>query len=116
MIYIVRHGQTDYNVIGRYGGRIDVPLNEEGIKQAHELKEMLKNIKFDLVFSSPLKRAIKTAEIISDNEIILDKRIIERDNGELEGKLKTEITEFPDFNDPNEIRYNIVDQKDLDYI
>ena len=107
MIYIVRHGQTEYNVIGRYGGRIDVPLNERGIKQAHELHDILKDIKFDLVFSSPLQRALKTAEIISDNEIIKDDRIIERDNGELEGKLKSEIIEFPDFNNPNEKKYNI---------
>ena len=107
MIYIVRHGQTEYNVIGRYGGRIDVPLNDNGIKQAHELHEILKDIKFDLVFSSPLHRALQTAEIICDNEIIKDDRIIERDNGELEGKLKSEIKVFPDFNDPEEKRYNI---------
>lgn len=107
MIYIVRHGQTDYNVIGRYGGRIDTPLNENGIKQAYELREILKDVKFDLVFSSPLQRAVKTAEIICNNEILKDERIIERDNGDLEGKLKTEIVEFPDFNDPNETRYNI---------
>ncbi len=104
IIYIVRHGQTDYNVEGRYGGRIDVPLNDTGIKQAQELHEKLKDIKFDLVYSSPLQRAIKTAEIICDNEIIKDDRIIERDNGELEGKLKTEIDVFPDFKDPNETR------------
>lgn len=107
MIYIVRHGQTEYNVIGRYGGRIDVPLNEKGIEQAHELHDILKDIKFDLVFSSPLQRALKTAEIICDNEIIKDDRIIERDNGELEGKLKSEILELPDFNNPNEKKYNI---------
>ena len=107
MIYIVRHGQTNYNVEGRYGGRIDTPLNEKGISQAYELKEILKDIKFDVVISSPLCRAHKTAEIICDNDIITDDRIIERDNGELEGKLKTEIDVFPDFNDPNETRYNI---------
>ena len=107
MIYIVRHGQTEYNVVGRYGGRIDVPLNENGINQAYELRDILKNIKFDFVFSSPLKRALKTAEIICNNDIIKDDRLIERNNGDLEGKLKTEIDEFPDFNDPNENRYNI---------
>lgn len=107
MIYIVRHGQTVYNVVGRYGGRIDVPLNENGINQAYELRDLLKNIKFDYVFSSPLKRALETAEIICNNDIIKDDRLIERNNGDLEGKLKTEIDEFPDFNDPNETRYNI---------
>ena len=107
MIYIVRHGQTDYNVEGRYGGRIDTPLNQKGIEQAYELHEKLKNIQFDIVFSSPLQRACKTAEIICKNKIIKDERIIERDNGELENKLKTEITDKIDFNDPNEKRYNI---------
>ena len=38
-IYIVRHGQTDYNVNGRYGGRIDVPLNKNGISEAYNVKE-----------------------------------------------------------------------------
>ena len=107
MIYIVRHGQTEYNVIGMYGGRIDTPLNEKGISQAYELRDKLKDIHFDLVFSSPLQRAKRTAEIICNNDIITDERIIERNNGDLEGKLKSEITEVIDFNDPNEHRYNI---------
>lgn len=107
MIYIVRHGQTDYNIIGRYGGRIDTELNQKGIEQAYELHNKLKNVKFDKVFSSPLQRAYKTAQIICNNNIIIDQRIIERDNGELENKLKTEIPDKIDFNDPNEKRYNI---------
>lgn len=107
MIYIVRHGQTDWNVEGRYAGRIDVSLNEVGIKQAEEIHNQLKDIKFDKVFSSPLKRAYTTAQIITSNKIIKDNRIIERSNGDLEGKLKTEITEKIDFNNPNEQRFNI---------
>lgn len=107
MIYIVRHGQTDYNIEGRYGGRIDVPLNDEGRKQAKIIKEKLKNIKFDKVFSSPLIRAYETTKIICDNEITVDYRLIERDNGELEGKLKKDIIGNIDFNNPEEKRYNI---------
>lgn len=107
MIYIVRHGQTDWNLEGRYAGRTDVPLNDKGIQQAEKIKEELKNIKFDKVFSSPLIRAYKTAQIICDNEIINDNRIIERSNGDLEGKLKTEILVEIDFNNPNEKKYNI---------
>ena len=107
MIYIVRHGQTDWNLNGRYGGRIDVPLNEHGIDQAKQIREELININFDVVFSSPLIRAYTTAQIISDNNIIKDDRIIERSNGDLEGKLKSEINVKIDFNDPNENRYNI---------
>ena len=113
MIYIVRHGQTDWNLEGRYAGRIDITLNDEGIEQANIIKEELKNIKFDKVFSSPLIRAYQTAQIICDNQIIKDDRIIERCNGDLEGKLKTEITYNVDFNDPNEKKHNI--ESNLDF-
>lgn len=106
-IYIVRHGQTDYNINGRYGGRLDVALNENGINEAYKVKEKLKNIKFDKIYSSPLQRAYLTARIISDDEIITDDRIIERSNGDLEGKLKSEKSEKIDFNNPDEKRYNI---------
>lgn len=101
MIYIVRHGETDYNVEGRYGGRIDVELNAKGIEQAYALKKVLKDIKFDIVISSPLKRAYKTATIITETEITIDDRIIERDNGELEGKLKQDCPTNIDFNNLN---------------
>ena len=107
MIYIVRHGQTDWNVEGRYAGRVDVKLNSKGIEQAKITAEKLSGIKFDKVFSSPLKRAIQTAEIICNGKINTDERIIERCNGELEGKLKTEIIEKIDFNDPDNIKYGI---------
>ena len=100
MIYIVRHGKTDWNKEGRYQGRIDVDLNSEGVSQAIKLRCKLADIKFDKVFSSPLKRAYKTAQIICDNDIITDYRLIERCNGKLEGKLKNEIKEKIDFNDP----------------
>lgn len=101
MIYIVRHGETDWNLEGRYAGRKDVELNDKGISQAESIKEELKDVKFDKVISSPLKRAYKTATIITDSEITTDERIIERYNGELEGKLKEECPQNIDFNDPN---------------
>lgn len=113
MIYIVRHGETDLNVKGIYGGRIDSELNEVGLEQAKKVAEKLKGIKFDYVFSSPLKRACTTAKIICDNDIITDERIIERDNGELEGKAKTEVPNDINFNDPNETRFNIENINDF---
>lgn len=94
MIYIVRHGQTDYNVEKRITGRIDIPLNENGRKEALELKEQLKNIYFDYVFSSPLIRASETAKIISAKTPIIDDRLIERDNGDIEGRLVEELHDF----------------------
>ena len=106
-IYIVRHGQTDWNLEGRYAGRTDIPINETGIKQANIIKEELKEITFDKVYASPLKRAYETAKIIYDGDIITDERIIERSNGDLDGKLKSEIKDKIDFNDPNETKYNI---------
>ncbi len=107
MIYIIRHGQTDWNVEGRYQGRIDIELNETGINQAKQIYDELKDIKFDKVFSSPLKRALQTARIITDDNIIVDNRLIERSNGDLEGKLKHECNIDIDFNNPNENRLNI---------
>ena len=107
MIYIIRHGQTDWNKIGRIQGHIDIDLNNQGKEQASVVKEKLKNIKFDKVFCSPLKRALQTAQTIYDGEIIVDERLIERYNGELEGKLNSEIKVFPDFNDPNDTSYGI---------
>ena len=67
MIYIVRHGETDWNILKKLTGQTDIPLNLNGIKQAKEVREKLKNIKFDYVFSSPLKRAYETAKIITKN-------------------------------------------------
>ena len=98
MIYIVRHGETSWNKEKRYAGRMDIPLNETGINQAKEIKKILDNIKFDIVVSSPLKRALETAKIVTDSNIITDERIIERCNGKLEGKLKSEIKKNIDFN------------------
>lgn len=87
-LYIVRHGETDNNRNGIIQGIIDTPLNSTGINQAKELKEKLKDVKFDLVISSPLQRAKVTAEIINDNKakIICDNKIIERSTGDFEGQ------------------------------
>lgn len=63
--YIVRHGQTTWNVEGLMQGHTDSPLTEKGEQQAKETAEKLKHINFDLIFSSDLLRAKRTAEIIS---------------------------------------------------
>ena len=107
MLYIVRHGKTILNVKKIYGWRIDSELLEEGREEAKIVKEKLKNIKFDVIISSPLKRAIETAKIISNEKIIIDSRIIERDNGDFEGKPKGVVPSDFDFNNPNEHRFNV---------
>ncbi len=66
-LFVVRHGETDWNVERRLQGQTDIELNENGIRQANKLKQDLndKDCNIDLIISSPLKRAKKTAEIIS---------------------------------------------------
>ena len=64
-IILVRHGETEWNVEEVFRGRIDIELNDTGIKQAELLAGYLRDIKIDAIYSSPLKRALKTAEIIA---------------------------------------------------
>ena len=82
MIYVVRHGQTDLNKERKIQGRMGLPLNEYGMEQAKGLRDELKDINFDYVFSSPQKRAIQTAEIITGQKAIIDERLDVYDVGE----------------------------------
>ncbi len=61
--YYIRHGQTDWNVEGRFQGSQDIPLNDEGIGQAHRAKTLLENLPITHIYSSPLIRARATADI-----------------------------------------------------
>lgn len=110
MIYFLRHGATDWNEnLNEQGvkdpkcqGRVDIPLNEKGIKQAYAAKEYLKDIKFDKVLCSPLTRAIQTCLIVcGDNvNIEIDNRLIEREFGEFEGVPRSQFN-FKAFNNIN---------------
>jgi len=64
-IILVRHGETEWNVEEVFRGRIDIGLNETGLRQAKLLAEYLSGVKIDAVYSSPLRRALKTAEVIA---------------------------------------------------
>lgn len=88
-IYIARHGQTDWNQERRAQGRTDTSLNAAGREQARELREKIKDMRFDAVYSSPLSRAHETAKIATgeDYDIICDDRLIERSFGDFEGKI-----------------------------
>jgi len=93
-ILFVRHGQTDWNTIRRVQGRTDIELNDLGKKQASVVREKLSGEKIDLIISSPLKRAMQTAQIINENRqipITFDDRIIERSFGDFEGKIASDI-------------------------
>ena len=88
MIYVVRHGETEWNAINKVLGRTDMPLNDEGIKQAHEIACSLKDVKIDVFLCSPLCRARQTADAISNVTGIrytIDDRLIEQDFGKFEG-------------------------------
>ena len=92
--YVVRHGQTNWNLAGKIQGKTDIELNQNGIEQANKLKEEIKKYKIDLIVSSPLKRAKRTAEIINESsqcKIVFDKALEERGFGIFEGKIRKEI-------------------------
>ena len=91
-LYVVRHGQVQSNVDGTVSGWNDERLTKKGIVQATQIKEKLQNIKFDVVYSSPVDRAKQTAEIVTPHyDIILDDRLAERNPGELLGKPRKSI-------------------------
>lgn len=94
MIYITRHGQTDWNAINKVMGTVDMPLNTIGLEQAKQTQNALLETKIDLILCSPLSRTKQTADIINENRnipTIFDDRIVERNFGEFEGKT---IEEF----------------------
>ena len=94
--YVVRHGQTDWNAKGRIQGKTDIELNEIGIEQAKKLKELIKDYNIDLIISSPLKRARKTAEVINEAvkcNIIFEESLKERGYGIFEGMIRKEIND-----------------------
>ena len=87
-LYVVRHGETDWNKKKFMQGNTDVSLNETGISQAKMISEKLKDVNFDVCYSSPLSRAYDTASIICNGKvnIQIDNRLEERELGEYEGK------------------------------
>ena len=105
MIYIVRHGQTKLNSTHALQGRSDNPMNETGIAQVQQVKAAFdrQDIRFSCVFSSPLGRAVKTAQIIAPEiPVRTDERLIEMDYGPYDGlDMKAPppeiITFFSDF-------------------
>ncbi|MDD5147241.1 MAG: histidine phosphatase family protein [Candidatus Daviesbacteria bacterium] len=96
-LYLARHGQTDWNAQGITQGQADIPLNAEGIKQAQALRQILKEIKFEAVFSSDLIRAKKTAEIIALERGMAAETthfLRERRYGKFDGKPQELMQEF----------------------
>lgn len=94
-IYVVRHGQTDSNKRSACIGHKDVPLNETGLKQADELLGKLRQIPFDVIYTSPLKRAIDTitpfVKLRQNTKLVMNYGIIERDFGKWDDMSFSEI-------------------------
>jgi Fructose-2,6-bisphosphatase len=88
LLYIIRHGKTDWNNLHKIQGRTDIPLNEEGRRMAEDAAEEYKDVHFDVCYCSPLIRAKETAEILlkgRDVPIITDDRLMEMGFGVYEG-------------------------------
>lgn len=87
-IYLVRHGETERSARGAYSGRAEVALNDHGREQASAAAERLRDAGIDAVHSSPLSRALDTAEAIAavaGVPVTVDERLTEVDYGPLEG-------------------------------
>jgi broad specificity phosphatase PhoE len=99
-LYLIRHGETEWSLSGRHTGRTDIPLTANGEDEARELGKRLRDIAFDHVLTSPLKRALQTCTLVgldkvADNEPDL----AEWDYGDYEGQRSLDIRrERPDWN------------------
>ena len=107
ILHIVRHGETVYNLEKRLQGQRDIPLNEAGIAQAERAAQYLRDagIVYDIIYTSPLGRAKKTAEILGrgmNAKIIEDPRLLEIGFGPYEGSSYEILDEnmFAYFRDP----------------
>lgn len=97
MIYYIRHGETDFNKVGRVQGYLDIPLSKEGILQAQKARDDSENLEIDLIYCSTLLRARQTAEIINEKhgvKIVFDDRLKELNMGSIQGKTEKEFSDF----------------------
>ena len=93
-IVLVRHGETKWNVEEVFRGRIDIELSKTGIRQAELLAEHLSHSKIDAIYSSPLKRALRTAEMIATYhrlDVEIDSGLIDFNFGEWQGLTINEV-------------------------
>ena len=113
-IYLIRHGEVNHNLYKIYSNE-DEDLNETGVKQVENLKEKIQNIDYDVIISSPLRRAKRTASIINvkNKDIIIDERLKERDPGSLSGK-PLEVTDREEYwNYYSKIQYGTSETMEL---
>ena len=100
MIYLIRHGETDWNHQKRRQGRRDVPLNDQGREQMRRCGKLIAGLPADAIITSPLSRAAESAEILAEcmglapDSIVADEGLIERDFGDVDGMTKAELKAY----------------------
>jgi broad specificity phosphatase PhoE len=99
-LVLIRHGQTDWNLEGRWQGQADPPLNERGREQARRVAEYQSQFGFAALYSSDLRRAMETAQIIGAEmgvEVISEPRLREVNLGQWQGMLTDDIqAQYPE--------------------
>lgn len=93
-IYLTRHGQTEWNIEKRLQGRGNSPLTQAGIERAEELRERIEALPIDVIYSSPIERALHTAKILKGHkevEIKLHDGLMEMCFGDYEGRRTDEV-------------------------
>ncbi|HEX6718418.1 MAG TPA: histidine phosphatase family protein [Pyrinomonadaceae bacterium] len=99
MIYLARHGETEWSITGQHTGLTDLPLTEVGERNAQRLRDRLSGVIFTKVFTSPLRRARQTCELAGFGSVAeIDPDLLEWNYGEYEGRRSVEIhAERPDW-------------------
>jgi broad specificity phosphatase PhoE len=91
-VYLARHGETAWTVTGQHTGVTDLPLTKRGECNARRLRERLSGLSFAKVFTSPLKRAMRTCELAGFGSVAqVDRDLVEWNYGEYEGRLTADI-------------------------
>lgn len=99
LLVLIRHGESQWNLENRFTGWVDVPLTDKGRDEAHRAGEKIRDIHFDVAYTSVLKRAIETLDIVmqvigqQDIPIAYDQALNERHYGDLQGLNKAETAE-----------------------
>jgi probable phosphoglycerate mutase len=99
IVYLARHGETEWSITGQHTGLTDLPLTARGERNARSLKNRLRGLTFAKVFTSPLQRAARTCELAGFGEPAeIDQDLVEWDYGEYEGRRTVDIhKERPDW-------------------
>jgi broad specificity phosphatase PhoE len=92
-VWLVRHGETEWSASGKHTGTTDIPLTEKGEEAARELRPRLQGEHFDLVLTSPMQRARRTAELAGFPDAEVDQDLVEWGYGDYEGITTPEIRE-----------------------